>query len=284
MKKKLLLLTVALVCVITCSLVLAACNEEGDKVSCALATTPEHISSVQINCGNSTEAFLGTSAGRWETPKQIDKNKEYEILVSLEYAYEIGTLKMSINGTEMTLTPMVDGDAKIVLGNYACKYTPTADFTITFAGEAKKSTTTLTFNTINWQPCYDYYPDTETSTVQGDALKAKIKNEVSITLLVNDSVITPYNGMKLGAFENSLSSNSVITVNVNDKIEIKLHTDSSELEFNDYIVDFVYQDFGQGGASNLSTNKKDYSFIVESMQNYAAEITLSINIYPTESN
>lgn len=139
MKKKLLLTVLALVCAVTCAFGLAACNEEGsDKVSCTLAPTPEHILQVQLLNGNSTVADLGAYCDRWETPRQIDKNIEVEIHVYLDYEYEIGTLKMSVNDTETALTPYIDPNTnQVVSGSYFCKYTPTADFTITFGGKAQ---------------------------------------------------------------------------------------------------------------------------------------------------
>lgn len=139
MKKKLLLSVLAFVCALTCALGLVACNEEeSDKVSCTLAPTPEHIHQVQVMNGNSVEADLGAYCDRWETPRQIDKNIEYEIRVHLDYEYEIGSLKMSVNGTETALTPYIDPNTnQVVSGSYWCKYTPTADFTIAFGGKAQ---------------------------------------------------------------------------------------------------------------------------------------------------
>lgn len=140
MKKKLLPYVAALVCVLTCAFGLAACS---DKVSCALTPTA-HVRQVQINipCEDVALIDLGTIFDRWSAYKQIVKGKEYDIDVVLDAQYEIGTLKMFINGTEMTLTPIINSDTgEVVPGSYTCKYTPTADFTITFSGEAKKTTT-----------------------------------------------------------------------------------------------------------------------------------------------
>lgn len=288
MNKKLLLTVTALVCVLTCAFGFVACgdNDDADKVSCTLTPTA-HVRQVQINIPREDVALidLGTIFDRWSAFKQVVKNKKYDIDVVLDASYEIGTLKMFINGTEMTLTPMINSDTgETVPGSYTCKYTPTADFTITFSGEAKKSTTTLTFNAIDWQPCYDYYSGQENAAIKGDALKAEIQNNVRMKLLINDAEKAPFNGITLGAFENTLSANSVVTVNLTDKVEIRLYTESNELELSDMVINLIYQDFGQGGERILSSDKKEFSIIVESVQNYAATITVSTYIYPTESN
>lgn len=144
MKKKLLLTVMALVCTLTCASSLAACcvgNGDDNKLSCTLTPTA-HVRQVQINipCEDVALIDLGTIFDRWSASKLIVKNKEYDIDVVLDAPYEIGTLKMFINGTEMTLTPMINSDTgETVSGSYTCKYTPTADFTITFSGEAKKT-------------------------------------------------------------------------------------------------------------------------------------------------
>ena len=140
MKKKLLLTVIALGCVLTCAFGLAACVGN-DKVSCTLTPTA-HVRQVQINIPREDVALidLGPIFDRWSASELIVKNKEYDIDVVLDASYEIGTLKMFINGTEITLTPLINGDTgETVSGSYTCKYTPTADFTITFSGEAEET-------------------------------------------------------------------------------------------------------------------------------------------------
>ena len=141
MKKKLLLTVMALVCALTCAFGLAACSDDDDKVSCTL-TYAAYIRQVQINIPREDVALidLGTIFDRWSASKLIVKGKEYDIDVVLDSPYEIGTLKMFINGTEMTLIPMINDDTgEIVPCTYTCKYIPTADFTITFSGEAEET-------------------------------------------------------------------------------------------------------------------------------------------------
>lgn len=143
MKKKFLLTVTALVCALACTFSLAACFGNGDdgKVSCTLTPTP-HVRQVQINIPHEDVALidLGTIFDRWSASKLIVKGKEYDIDVVLDSPYEIGTLKMFINGTEMALTPLINSDTgETVSGSYTCKYTPTVDFTITFSGEAEKT-------------------------------------------------------------------------------------------------------------------------------------------------
>lgn len=272
MKKKFLLTLLALVCALCCAFGLAACDNGGDsnQVTGTLKSNPEHVVLVKIN-----DIPLGDMVNTLST-SSLDKEKETTINVLLDRFYEIGTLKMSINGTEMALTKHAT-DNNI----YTCKYTPTADFEITFSGEAKPKTTTIMFNTIDWQPCYDYYSGQDDATAKGDALKALIQNNVRIKLLVNDVEKAPYNGMKLISFESALSTNSAVTINMKDKVEIQLYTDSNELILSTAVILVNYN--GPAEESSLSSDNKNYTAKIDEVID-TVTITICPHISRFENN
>ena len=139
--KKVFLTLAMIMSIISCGFLFTACGDKDNKVSCTLTPTA-HVHQVQINIPREDVALidLGPIFDRWSAFKLIVKDKEYDIDVVLDDQYEIGTLKMFINEIEMALTPIINSDTgEIVPSSYSCKYTPTADFTITFSGEAQKN-------------------------------------------------------------------------------------------------------------------------------------------------
>ncbi len=226
MKKKLTLTLLALVCALCCAFSLAACGDKGanNSVTGTIATLPEHVSYIYIDSSaynnDGGRSFSGT------------KNTELEIRVELEYCYDIGTLKMLINGAEAQLTPHTDEYTNnVVEGMYSCKYTPTADFEITFDGEAKLAERKVTLG-VSWFH-YDYWQNdpeySEGYKAQQRLIKEEIKDSVRVKVLVNDQVKAPFNGITVEAFENLIKTGPDITVNAKDKVEVRFYTTNAKL-------------------------------------------------------
>lgn len=135
MKKKFIPLIFALICAICCMFGLAACGEGNDLVN-GKVQIPEHVNNIAL-VGDSVLDKTMTETERYYL---ADINVEFEIWLVLDKYYSIGSLKMYINDEETELTldtrPSSLGDGK----TYICKYTPTADFTITFSGTVELDT------------------------------------------------------------------------------------------------------------------------------------------------
>lgn len=215
MKKKFTLTLLALVCALCCALGLTACgDEESDRVSCKV-TPAAHVQQVWI--GNDVLQALSDSQASsvWSLPRQIEK-KELTIRVSLESYYEIGTLKMSINNTEVTLTPAADNSD--ISHAYLCQYTPTADMEIKFSGEAALAETTMTF-AVDWTSIDQAINSGASDAADYEALKTNIKDHVNIRVLVNNT--QKFSG-SVRAFENG--QYSPMTVHYKDTIKIYVIT------------------------------------------------------------
>ena len=139
MKKKLILTVLAVVCSFCCALGLAACdNGSGSsdgKVAAKIEAVPEHVSSVSVSYGNTYYLSCGTGSS---DSRRIEKGKEYLITVHFEQGYDVGSLKMHINGSQTALQENSDDYGSFYW--YTCTYSPTSDFTVTFSGEATVST------------------------------------------------------------------------------------------------------------------------------------------------
>lgn len=145
MKKKLMPFILALVCALAFAFGLAACDDGNDSVN-GTVQIPEHVTDIALV----GDGVLDKTMTETERRYLADKNVELEIWLELDQDHEIGSLKMYINDEETALT-LDTRPSSIMNGKlYICKYTPTADFTITFSGAVryapKVAVTSVTLN------------------------------------------------------------------------------------------------------------------------------------------
>lgn len=103
-------------------LLLSACGNKAPKYYYfTVDALPSHVSEVTVQ--NTTGGYGSDSKGKF-----LVKGEGAEIRFFIEEGYNLGTLKVLSNGEELTITEEE--------GEYAYKatFTPTKDFTITFAG------------------------------------------------------------------------------------------------------------------------------------------------------
>lgn len=270
MKKTLTAFLAALFCVTACAFGLVACDggENDDRVACTLSPTPEHVREVQLEIAgeNTTVGALGSLNDIWSTPKQIDKNKELVISVALDTFYELGSLKMSINGAETALT---GSD-----GVYSCTYTPTADFTISFVGAAKLETTTIALEKIDWQPLNNYFAGQDDAAKKVERRKALICDNFYVKLLVNGVETAPLKHLRLTEF-NFANDRFQATVNMSDGMEFILYTENADLSiYNENALSVDYQ-VGADIVTKLSDDKKSLSVKISQVIN---TVSIAVNV------
>ncbi len=122
-KKKIYKLAVfILFAIIPTIILLSACGKKAPKYYYfTVDALPSHVSEVTVQ--NTTGGYGSDSKGKF-----LGKGEVAEIRFFIEEGYNLGTLKVLSNGEELTITEEE--------GEYAYKatFTPTKDFTITFAG------------------------------------------------------------------------------------------------------------------------------------------------------
>lgn len=125
MKKKLLLTVLALVCALTCALGLAACDNPADKIVRGKAIGNDYVTSIELY--DESGEFAGFLK---ETDKDYNKGK-YIIRFAMPNRYEVGSMKMLVNGTETTFAYDKNPGS---LDIYKGEFNATEDFEITFSG------------------------------------------------------------------------------------------------------------------------------------------------------
>lgn len=215
MKRKFNTVITAFLCAVIGAACLTACgDEENDMVSCTLATTPEHVSQVQLHTSDGNFINLGTNGNGWSTPKQIKKNAELEITVHLDEYYKPDTMKMLINSVEVALTEQPNADG--TYSAYSAKYTPASDFEIKLVGEAKHETIDLSFTAVDWSSFFpDNYPAGE---------KDLLLNNVRVKVLVNDVAAPALNGVSLTA----IGSVAPLTFDKGAKVQIVFYCNNGK--------------------------------------------------------
>lgn len=132
MRKKLLLILLALACAVCCAFGLAACGEP-EKYSCTLDAASTCVSTIQIGIKSENKAVTLSPYGPTTTNAIFEKGKTYDIHISATANIVEGSARLYINGSEYGLNTVTDAGSTY----YACQYAPTANFTVKFTGTAR---------------------------------------------------------------------------------------------------------------------------------------------------